>query len=100
MMEPIVPAGSFELVNGRALTLELKTFAVRNTNPSSDILPLLDIFHYSSDIVTGKCWVCKERRASWRQCEWSSCIHMYKHMYILKQHKRIWNQEKKKKNNS
>ena len=76
MMEPIVPAGSFELVNGRALTLELKMFAVRNTNRISYQLPLLDSFHYSSDIVEGKRWVCKERRASWRQCEWSSCIHM------------------------
>jgi hypothetical protein len=53
VMEPIVPAGLFVLVSGRVLTLELTTFAGRNTNPISHILPPLDIFHYSSDIVEG-----------------------------------------------
>ena len=53
MMEPIVPAGLFGLVSGRVLTLELRDFAERNTNPTSHSLPLLDIFHYSSDIVEG-----------------------------------------------
>ena len=76
MMKPIVPVGLFVLVSGRVMTLELTIYAARNTNPNSYRLPLLDIFHYSSDIVKSKCWVCKERRASWRQCEWSSCIHM------------------------
>ena len=76
MMEPTVPAGLFVLVNGRVLNPELMMYAVRNSNPNSYILPLLDIFHYSSDIVKGKCWFCKERRASWRQYEWSSCIPM------------------------
>ena len=53
VMEPIVPAGLFGLVSGRVLTLEINTFAARNTNPNSHILPLLDISHYSSDIVEG-----------------------------------------------
>ena len=53
VMEPIVPAGSFGLISGRVLTLELTIFAERNTNPISHILPPLDIFHYSSDIVEG-----------------------------------------------
>ena len=53
VMEPIVPVGLFGLVSGRVLTPELREFAVINTNPTSHILPLLDIFHYSSDIVEG-----------------------------------------------
>ena len=53
VMEPIVPVGLFGLVSGRVLTPELITFAVRNTNPTSHIIPPLDIFHYSSDIVEG-----------------------------------------------
>ena len=53
MMDPIVPAGLFVLVRGRVLTPELITFADRNTNPTSHHLPLVDIFHYSSDIVEG-----------------------------------------------
>ncbi|MCG8625496.1 MAG: hypothetical protein MJE68_26300 [Proteobacteria bacterium] len=53
VMEPIVPAGLFGLVSDRVLTLELMTFIARNTNPSSHILPLLNIFHYSSDIAEG-----------------------------------------------
>ena len=62
IMEPIVPVGLFALVSGKVLTLELNTFAGRNTNPSSHITPPLDIFHYSSDIVEGKCWVCMETK--------------------------------------
>ena len=53
VMEPIVPAGLFGFISSRVLTLELKKFAGRNTNPFSHIPPLLDIFHYSSDIVEG-----------------------------------------------
>ena len=53
VMEPIVPAGLFGLVSGRALPLELMTFDRRNTNPTSHTIPLLDTFHYSSDIVEG-----------------------------------------------
>ena len=62
MMEPIVPAGLFPLVSGRVLPLELSTFAERNTNPMCHTNPQLDIFHYSSDIVEGKCWVCMETK--------------------------------------
>ena len=62
IMEPIVPAGLFALVSGRVLPLELIIFADRNTNTNCHILPLLDIFHYSSDIVEGKCWVCMETK--------------------------------------
>ena len=62
MMEPIVPAGLFALVSGKVLPLELITFVKRNTNPISHTTPPLDIFHYSSDIVEGKCWVCMETK--------------------------------------
>ena len=62
MLDPIVPAGLFVLVSGRVLTLELNPFAVRNTNPISHNHPILDIFHYSSDIVEGQCWVCTKQR--------------------------------------
>ena len=62
MMEPIVQAGLFVLVSGRVLPPELSIFADRNTNPTSHILPPLDIFHYSNDIVEGKCWVCMETK--------------------------------------
>ena len=62
MMEPIVPVSLFALASGRVLPPELNTFVIRNTNPRCHILPLLDIFHYSSDIVEGKCWVCMETK--------------------------------------
>ena len=60
-MEPIVPACLPVLVSGCVLTLELNTFAGRNTNPPSHGLPSQNIFHYSSDIVEGKCWIYKDR---------------------------------------
>ena len=62
IMEPIVPAGLFPLVSGRVLPPELSMFVIRNTNPKCHTLPPLDIFHYSSDIVEGKCWVCMETK--------------------------------------
>ena len=62
MMEPIVPVSLFALVSARVLPPELSMFAERNTNPTSHNLPLLDIFHYSNDIVEGKCWVCMETK--------------------------------------
>jgi hypothetical protein len=55
MMKPKVPAGLFVLVSVRVLTLELNPFAGWNTNPPSYPLPSLDIFHYSSDVIKGKC---------------------------------------------
>ena len=69
MMEPIVPIGLSVLVGGGIQTLELIPFAVRNTNPKCCIVTLPDIFHYSSDIVEGKCWICKERNYSVRHVQ-------------------------------
>ena len=62
IMEPIVPVDLFPLVNGRVLPPELNTFVDRNINPTCHTNPLPDIFHYSSNIIEGKCWVCMKTK--------------------------------------